>query len=43
MKAFAGKACACQVPSAHRKTDLSENGCYHCGCRGCSPVDLKKD
>lgn len=38
MKAFSGKACACQVPKKYRKVDLV-NGCYCCGCHGCSPAD----
>lgn len=45
MRAFSksGKSCLCQVPKHERKYVLSEKGCNYCGCKGCNPVDVRKE
>lgn len=45
MRAFSksGKSCLCQVPRIERKYQLPEKGCHFCKCRGCNPVDVRKE
>lgn len=45
MRAFSksGKSCLCQVPKLERKFTLAEKGCNFCGCKGCNPVDVKRE
>lgn len=45
MKAFSksGKSCLCQVPKHERKYTLADKGCNFCGCKGCNPLDIRKD
>lgn len=45
MRAFSktGKSCLCQVPRMERKYTLPEKGCHFCKCRGCNPVDVRKE
>ena len=33
------KACVCVVPLSQRRSELGENGCRNCGCKGCSRED----
>jgi len=45
MRAFSknGKSCLCQVPKRERKYTLADKGCNYCGCKGCNPIDVKKE
>lgn len=45
MKAFSksGKSCLCQVPKHERKYILPDKGCNFCGCKGCNPLDIRKE
>ena len=45
MKAFSksGKSCLCQVPKAERNFVLPEKGCHFCSCKGCNPIDVRKE
>jgi hypothetical protein len=45
MRAFSktGKSCLCQVPRMERKYTLPDKGCHFCKCRGCNPVDVRKE
>jgi hypothetical protein len=45
MKAFSktGKSCLCQVPRLQRRATLPVNGCKYCGCKGCNPIDIRRD
>ena len=45
MKAFSktGKSCLCQVPRLQRRATLPTNGCKYCGCKGCNPIDIRRD
>jgi len=45
MKAFSktGKSCLCQVPRMQRRATLPINGCKFCGCKGCNPIDIRRD
>ena len=45
MKAFSksGKSCLCQVPRMQRRATLPANGCKFCGCKGCNPIDIRRD
>ena len=37
------QSCICQVPRAQRRTQLPENGCKYCLCKGCNPIDIRRD
>ncbi len=45
MKAFSktGKSCLCQVPRLQRRATLPTQGCKYCGCKGCNPIDIRRD
>ena len=45
MKAFSknGKSCLCQVPRLQRRATLPCSGCKFCGCKGCNPIDIRRD
>jgi hypothetical protein len=45
MKAFSktGKSCLCQVPRLQRRATLPSNGCKYCECKGCNPIDIRRD
>lgn len=45
MKAFSktGKSCLCQVPRMQRRATLPINGCKICTCKGCNPIDIRRD
>ena len=37
------QSCLCQVPRMQRRTPLPENGCKFCQCKGCNPIDIRRD
>jgi hypothetical protein len=45
MKAFSknGKSCLCQVPRLQRRATLPASGCKFCECKGCNPIDIRRD
>ncbi len=33
----------CQVPRLQRRSTLPTKGCKFCGCKGCNPIDIRRD
>ena len=37
------QSCLCQVPRMQRRATLPPNGCKICNCKGCNPIDIRRD
>ena len=37
------QSCLCQVPRLQRRATLPVNGCKICNCKGCNPIDVRRD
>ena len=31
------------MPRLQRRATLPQNGCKYCGCKGCNPIDIRRD
>ena len=43
MKSDILQSCLCQVPRLQRRATLPAGGCKICGCKGCNPIDVRRD